>query len=68
MIISRVFGGIGNQLFIYAASKRLALKNNIELVIDHISGFSYDKDFKRQYQLDHFNIKSRNALSCFLTC
>lgn len=61
MIISRIFGGIGNQLFIYAASKRLALKNNIELVIDHISGFSYDKDFKRHYQLDHFNIKSRKA-------
>ena len=31
MIISRIKGGIGNQLFIYAASKRLALKNNVEL-------------------------------------
>ena len=61
MIISRVFGGIGNQLFIYAASRRLALKNNVELVLDHVSGFTYDKDFQRHYQLDHFNIKSRKA-------
>ena len=61
MIISRIFGGIGNQLFIYAASKRLALKNNTELVLDHVSGFTYDKDFQRHYQLDHFNIKSRKA-------
>tara|TARA_B100001093_G_scaffold132296_1_gene124852 strand:- start:15947 stop:16843 length:897 start_codon:yes stop_codon:yes gene_type:complete len=61
MIISRIFGGLGNQLFIYAALKRLALKNNIELVLDHVSGFAYDKDFQRHYQLDHFNISSRKA-------
>ena len=61
MIISRIFGGIGNQLFIYAASRRLALKNNVELVLDHVSGFTYDKDFLRYYQLDHFNINSRKA-------
>jgi hypothetical protein len=39
MILSRIKGGIGNQLFIYAASRRLALKNNTELVLDHVSGF-----------------------------
>ena len=61
MIISRIKGGIGNQLFIYAASKRLALKNNVELVLDTVSGFKYDKDFQRHYQLDHFNISARKA-------
>jgi hypothetical protein len=61
MIISRITGGIGNQLFIYAASRRLALKNNIDLVLDNISGFTYDKNFKRNYQLDHFNIPCRIA-------
>jgi hypothetical protein len=61
MIITRIKGGIGNQLFIYAASRRLALKNNTELVLDHVSGFTYDKDFQRHYQLDHFNINARKA-------
>ena len=61
MIISRIKGGIGNQLFIYAASRRLSIKNKIDLVIDDVSGFAYDNDFKRNYQLDHFNISCRKA-------
>lgn len=60
-IITRVGGGIGNQLFTYAAARRLALINNAELVIDDISGFDRDHDYQRQYQLDHFNILSRKA-------
>ena len=63
MIISRITGGIGNQLFIYAASKRLALKNNCDLVLDNVSGFTYDKHYNRQYKLDHFKIPSRKAMS-----
>ena len=60
-IIPRVFGGIGNQLFCYAAARRLALVNNAELVIDHVSGFAYDIDYQRHYQLDHFSIPCRKA-------
>ena len=60
-VIPRIFGGLGNQLFCYAASRRLALVNNAELVIDSFSGFSYDYLYKRQYQLDHFNIPCRIA-------
>ena len=55
-IIPRIFGGIGNQLFCYAAARRLAIKNNADLVIDNVSGFKYDKTYKRHYQLNHFNI------------
>jgi hypothetical protein len=62
-IISRIFGGLGNQLFCYAAARRLALVNNAELVIDNVSGFAYDIDYQRQYQLDHFNIPCRKATS-----
>jgi len=62
-IIIRIKGGIGNQLFMYAASRRLALKNNIELVIDNVSGFDYDKVYKRNYQLKYFNIACRTATS-----
>lgn len=60
-IITRIFGGIGNQLFCYAASRRLALANNVELVLDDVSGFVYDHDYLRHYQLDHFHIPCRKA-------
>ena len=33
-VIARIFGGIGNQLFCYAAARRLALVNDAELVLD----------------------------------
>ncbi|KAA3603969.1 MAG: alpha-1,2-fucosyltransferase [Candidatus Scalindua sp. AMX11] len=60
-IITRIFGGIGNQLFCYAAARRLSIVNNAELVIDNVSGFAYDHDYERHYQLNHFNIPCRNA-------
>jgi len=60
-VIARIFGGIGNQLFCYAAARRLALINNAELVLDDISGFVYDQDYQRHYQLDHFHIPCRKA-------
>jgi len=60
-LICRLVGGLGNQLFSYAAAKRLAKVNNAELVLDQVSGFKYDKTYKRSYQLDHFNISAKLA-------
>jgi hypothetical protein len=60
-IIARVFGGMGNQLFIYAAARRLAFVNDAELVLDDVSGFVRDYVYKRHYQLDHFAVASRKA-------
>ena len=60
-VITRIKGGLGNQLFCYAAARHLALITNAELVIDHISGFSRDKTYRRQYALNRFNIHGRNA-------
>ena len=60
-VVTRIFGGLGNQLFAYAAARRLALANKAELVIDHISGFTYDSQYQRQYQLDHFAIPCSKA-------
>jgi hypothetical protein len=60
-IIVRLKGGLGNQLFCYAAARRLALVSNAELVIDDVSGFTYDHDYKRQYQLNYFSIPCRKA-------
>ncbi len=60
-IIPRILGGLGNQLFCYAAARRLALVNNAELVIDAVSGFVRDRNYQRHYQLDHFSIPCRKA-------
>ena len=62
-IIVRLKGGLGNQLFSYAAARRMALKNNSELVIDCMSGFIKDTHYNRRYELQHFNIKCRFARS-----
>lgn len=60
-LIVRISGGLGNQLFQYAASQSLALLNNLELIIDNQSGFKYDTEYKRTYKLDKFNINKRLA-------
>ena len=60
-IITRIKGGLGNQLFCYAAARRLALVNNVELVIDDVTGFSRDRQYGRRYMLDHFDIPARKA-------
>ncbi len=52
-VIVRLKGGLGNQLFCYAAARRLALANDAELVIDDVTGFRRDRSYRRQYQLDH---------------
>ena len=60
-VIARIKGGLGNQLFCYAAARRLALSNNAELVIDHVTGFSRDGEYDRRYALDSFHIPARKA-------
>ncbi len=60
-IVCRIFGGLGNQLFCYAAARRLALVNNATLIIDDVSGFVSDYEYQRHFQLDHFNIPCRKA-------
>ena len=51
-------GGLGNQLFCYAAARSLALKKNAELRIDHLSGFANDP-FERSYILSNYNIAQK---------
>jgi hypothetical protein len=51
----QVRGGIGNQLFMYAMARRLALKNRVPLYLETESGFNGDF-FRRNYGLDQFHI------------
>jgi hypothetical protein len=60
-LIPRIKGGLGNQLFCYAAARRLALVNGAELVIDDVTGFVRDHQYRRQYLLDRFQIPARKA-------
>lgn len=60
-IVVRIKGGLGNQLFCYAAARRLALANKAELLIDNVTGFVWDHQFNRPYALSSFNIPCRNA-------
>ena len=54
-------GGLGNQMFQYAAGRALARRNKAELVLDTKTGFAWDRLFHRQYELDWFPIEARKA-------
>lgn len=60
-VVVRLKGGLGNQLFCYAAARRLAWVNDAELVLDTVSGFKYDYLYKRAYALGSFCIPARLA-------
>jgi hypothetical protein len=60
-VIVRIKGGLGNQLFCYAAARRLALVNNAELVIDDVTGFVRDSQYQRKYALGRFLVSARKA-------
>lgn len=59
MIITKISGGLGNQMFQYATGRILALKNSTTLKLD-ISSYASDK-FGRHYSLEIFNIKATIA-------
>ena len=67
MIIVKLMGGLGNQMFQYAAGRALSLKNDCELKLD--TEFLLDrsekpKDFVfRNYDLDIFKLKVNIASS-----
>jgi len=60
-VVVRLKGGLGNQLFCYAAARRLAWTNGAELVLDVVTGFKYDHIYRRTYALGSFSIPARLA-------
>ncbi|MFC1817597.1 alpha-1,2-fucosyltransferase [Thermodesulfobacteriota bacterium] len=59
MIITRLEGGLGNQLFQYSIGRHLSIKNNTGLVLD-TSNYLLDKN-NRHYELGRYNIKAKTA-------
>lgn len=60
MIISKLMGGLGNQMFQYAVARNLSLKHNVELKIDlsFLNNRNMGPNFVyRDYDLNLFNIK-----------
>ncbi len=53
MIISRLNGGLGNQMFQYAAGRALALRHGVDLVLD---ARIYNRQTQFGFGLDVFNV------------
>ena len=57
MVITKLTGGLGNQLFQYASSRALALYQNTELILD-ISSFYQEElpelEVPRAFEISHF--------------
>lgn len=51
-VITRLAGGLGNQLFMYAFGHAMAQRNGVPLKLDVVSGFIRDRTYKRRYLLD----------------
>ncbi len=58
MIITKILGGLGNQMFQYAAGRALAERLGVELKLD-VSGF--EGHDLRDYSLGGFNVKENFA-------
>lgn len=61
MIATILSGGIGNQLFMYAAARALALKNKTSLILNIDKGFRNDVTYKRNFELEVFNLEYRQC-------
>ena len=57
MIATKIREGLGNQMFIYAAARAMALRNDVPLVLDTHSCFEQGNPYGRKYGLHCFNIK-----------
>jgi hypothetical protein len=54
-VIAYPIGGVGNQLFVYAAAWALAQRHGAELILN-VSAFPRDTFYRRTYALAHFNL------------
>jgi hypothetical protein len=61
-------GGLGNQLFQYAAARNLAIKNNAQIILDVSAGFPFIKKNFLQFSLNKkklINVKFKKNIFIF---
>ncbi len=61
MVMVELAGGLGNQMFEYAAGRAVALRNRQPLRLDTQTAMSQDQLFQRSYELRVFNVRGRVA-------
>ena len=66
MIVVRLMGGLGNQLFQYACGRALALRTGHQLVLDPSGIFSLHPDAPRSYALQAFRLPVRVSATAAL--
>lgn len=66
MIATTLFGGLGNQMFVYAMVRALSLRNDTEMAFNLNNGFATDYQFHRSLELNHFALSlPRNSLHTY---
>ena len=58
--VAMIKGGLGNQLFAYAAARAYAIRTRRELLLDNVSGYARD-GYGRAYKLDLFPVAAAEA-------
>ncbi len=56
MITTTLFGGLGNQMFIYAMARAMSLRNGVNMAFNLKRGFELDLEYHRKLELSHFNV------------
>lgn len=57
MISTIISGGLGNQMFMYAMARAMALRNGTTAVFNLKYGFDRDYTYHRKLELQNFNVK-----------
>lgn len=66
-VVTRLLGGLGNQMFQYAAARALALRLGSELLLDTRALQVDGPHTRRDYALDAFDIRARVAAAAELS-
>jgi hypothetical protein len=63
MIVVKLMGGLGNQMFQYAIGRKLSMLHRTSLLLDHSFIDTYDnRHIKREFELNVFNLQAKIAL------
>lgn len=68
MIIVKIWGGLGNQLFQYAAAKNLSIKFNTKIVLDVSWFHEKNLDTKRHFLLEKIGLNEDCINGFFANC